>query len=249
MQFSRLVISLAIAIFLDFGLPAAQSQNEAPAVRQENSAIQIGRLKAVDQPMAPYPLEAVRRGIEGKVELSIVVDANGKVTEAKALSGPEELFPAALASVKMWHYEIPASAPITMTVEIGYGVPKECPGPISDMGEVEGNGRLFDKNGKLVAVVDDSDYPNPPYPVEERMAGVAGKIVLSVTLKRDGHVKELHVVKSLSPGLDKAAIDMVRPWKFKGCQNQPLCSDGNFKAHLKDLRVQFVFRAMCHPRF
>jgi hypothetical protein len=94
--------------------------------------------------------------------LSIVVEANGKVTQAKALSGPEELFPAALASVKMWHYEIPASAPITMTVEIGYGVPKECPGPISDMGEVEGNGRLFDKNGKLVAVVDDSDYPIRP---------------------------------------------------------------------------------------
>jgi TonB family protein len=249
MHFSRLAISLAIAIFLDFGLPAAQSQNEAPAATQENSATQTARLKAIDQPMAPYPLEAVRRGIEGKVELSIVVDANGKVTEAKALSGPEELFPAALASVKMWHYEIPASAPITMTVEIGYGVPKECPGPISDMGEVEGNGRLFDKNGKLVAVVDDSDYPNPPYPVEERMAGFAGKMVLSVTLKRDGHVKEIHVVKSLSPGLDKAAIDMVRPWKFKGCQNQPLCSDGNFKAHLKDLRVQFVFRAMCHPRF
>jgi TonB family protein len=200
-------------------------------------------------PWHRYPLEAVRRGIEGKVELSIVVEANGKVTQAKALSGPEELFPAALASVKMWHYEIPASAPITMTVEIGYGVPKECPGPISDMGEVEGNGRLFDKNGKLVAVVDDSDYPNPPYPVEERMVGVAGKMVLSVTLKRDGHVKEIHVVKSLSPGLGKAAIDMVRPWKFKGCQNEPLCSDGNFKAHLKDLRVQFVFRAMCHPRF
>jgi TonB family protein len=157
MQFSRLVISLAIAIFFDFGLPAAQSQNEAPATTQEDSTTQTARLKAIDQPMAPYPLEAVRRGIEGKVELSIVVDANGKVTQAKALSGPEELFPAALASVKMWHYEIPASAPITMTVEIGYGVPKECPCPISDMGEVEGNGRLFDKNGKLVAVVDDSD--------------------------------------------------------------------------------------------
>jgi TonB family protein len=112
---------------------------------------------------------------------------------------------------------------------------------------VEGSGRLLDKDGKLIAVVDDDDYPLPPYPAEERMAGVAGKMVLSVTLKRDGHVKEIHVVKSLSPGLDKAAIDMVRPWKFKGCQNQPLCSDGNFKAHLKDLQVQFVFRAIVPP--
>jgi hypothetical protein len=74
-------------------------------------------------------------------------------------------------------------------------------------------------------------------------------MVLSVTLKRDGRVKEIHAVTSLSPGLDKAAIDMVRSWKFKVCQDEPSCNGGNFKAHLKDLRVQFVFRAMCHPRF
>jgi TonB family protein len=140
MKFSHLVISLAISIFLDFGLPAAQSQNEAQAPAQENSATQTAHLKAIDQPMAPYPLEAVRRGIEGKVTMSIVVDANGKVSQAKALSGPKELFPAALASVKMWQYEPPASAPVVTTVEIGYGVPKECPGPISDMGGVEGSG-------------------------------------------------------------------------------------------------------------
>jgi hypothetical protein len=65
----------------------------------------------------------------------------------------------------------------------------------------------------------------------------------------DGHVKEIHPVTSLSPGLDKAAIDTVRSWKFKGCQDEPLCNDGNFKTHLKDLRVQSVFRAMCHPRY
>jgi TonB family protein len=90
--------------------------------------------------VAPYRLEAVRRGIEGKVKLSIVVDTNGKVAQAKALSGPEELFPAALASVKMWQYETPASAPITMTVEIGYGFPKECPGPVSDIEECKEKG-------------------------------------------------------------------------------------------------------------
>ena len=76
-----------------------------------------------------------------------------------------------------------------------------------------------------------------------------GMMVLSVTLKRDGHVKEIHPVTSLSPGLDKAAIDTVRSWKFKGCQDEPLCNDGNFKTHLKDLRVQSVFGATCHPRY
>ena len=181
--------------------------------------------------------------------MSIVVDANGKVSQAKALSGPKELFPAALASVKMWRYEPPASAPASTTVEIGYGVPKECPGPKSDMGGVEGNGRLVDRDGKLIAVIDNDEYPLPSYPIEERMAGVVGKMVLSVTLKRDGYVKEIHVVKSLSPGLDKAAVDLVRGWKFKGCQDEPLCSNRDSSAPWKDLRLQFVFSALCHPQF
>ena len=114
-------------------------------------------------------------------------------------------------------------------------------GPTSDLGSVEGGGRLFDQNGKLAAVVYNDDYPLPPYPVEERIAGVAGKMVLSVTLKRDGRVKEIHAVTSLSPGLDKA-IDTVRSWKFKGCQDEPLCTDGNFRTHLK------LAGPVCFPR-
>jgi TonB family protein len=112
MKFSRPVISLGIFIFHTFGLVAAQSQNEAQAPTHENSATQTAPLKAIDKPMAPFPEEVVRRGIEGKVTLSIVVDAKGKVSQAKASGGPEELFPAALASVKMWQFEPPASAPV-----------------------------------------------------------------------------------------------------------------------------------------
>lgn len=247
MKFSPLPVSPAILLFLTFGLPAAQAQNQAQALAQESSATQTALLKAIDKPMAPFPEEVVRRGIEGKVKLSIVVDAKGKVSQERALSGPEELFPAALASVKMWRFEPPASAPVTTTVEIGYGVPKECPGPKSDAGGVEGSGRLVDKNGKLIAVVDNDEYHLPPYPEEERMAGVTGKMVLSVTLKRDGQVEKIHVVKSLSPGLDKAAIDLVRGWRFKNCQDEPLCGDRNSNVSRKDLRLQFIFSALCNP--
>jgi TonB family protein len=243
----RLVISLAISIFLTFGLHAVQLQNEAQVSAQANRTTQAAPLQAIEKPMAPFPEDVIRRGVEGKVKLSIVVDARGKVSQAKALSGPEALFPAALASVKMWQYEPPASAPVTLTVEIGFGIPKECPGPKSDAGGVEGSGRLVDKNGKLIAVVDNDEYRLPSYPVEERTAGAAGKMVLSVILKRDGYVEEIHVVKSLSPGLDKGAIDLVRGWKFKGCQDEPLCDDRNSNGPWKDLRLQFIFRALCNP--
>jgi len=221
-------------------LPASQTQNKTTT--QENANIQAAPPKAINTPNPPYPEEARKKGIEGKVTLLIVIDAKGKVSQAKALSGPKELIPTALTSVRTWEFESSTRAPITQTVEIEFGFPKECPGPISEMGEVMGNGRLLDKNGSLVAVVDDEYFHNPPYPETERKAGVAGNMILSITLGPDGQVKEIHAAKSLSPKLDRAAIDSVRSWRFKQVE-------GNAEDSLEDLRLQFIFRATCKPRF
>lgn len=102
-----------------------------------------------------------------------------------------------------------------------------------------GSGGLRDENGKLVAVVEGDDYPWPTYPEAERKAGITGKMVLSVTLDSAGRVKQIRVIKSLSPTLDKLAADSVRPLKFKRVEGNPTPS-------LDDLRIQFVFRADCH---
>jgi TonB family protein len=241
MKFSRLIIPLAISLFLTFGLPAARPQNEPHATKQETLVNQVVPLKDLHIPLAPSPGTPV----QGKVTLRIVVDANGYVSQARALSGPEELVPAALAYVKTWQYEPPASAPVTKIVEISYGS-RDCPGASSERGEMTWSWYLRDKDGKMIAVIDDVNPPQPLYPDEERKAGVAGKMVLSLTLNPDGHVKEIHVVNSLSPRLDKTMVDMVRPLKFKRCVSEPLCSDGNSSASLEDLRLEFVFRATCN---
>jgi TonB family protein len=247
MRFCRPCFFFAVALLATGSRPAVRAQSDTSPPKQ-NTDQQADRPKQIYAPSAPFPNEALREKIkEGKIRLSIVVDSEGRVSDAEPLTGPPELFRAAIEYVKQWQYEPPIHAPVTITVGMVWGFPKDCPGPISDAGGVEGSGRLVDKNGKLIAVVDNDEYHLPPYPVEERMAGVAGKMVLSVTLKRDGHVKEIHVVKALSPGLDKAAINWVRPWKFKGCKDEPLCGDRNSKAPWKDLQLQFVFRALCNP--
>lgn len=151
---------------------------------------------------------------EGKVTLSITVDAYGNVSQAIALSGPEELVAAALACAKSWKYEPPVSAPLTKTVSISYGS-RDCSGTESERGETESRWVLMDESGKVAAVIDGQEPPAPPYPVEERKAGAAGKMVLSVRLNEDGSVEETHVVQTVSPGLDQAAMDRLRPLKFR----------------------------------
>jgi TonB family protein len=101
-----------------------------------------------------------------------------------------------------------------------------------------GGGSLLDKNGRLAAVVDDAYVHLPPYPETERKAGVAGSMILSISLGPDGYVKEIHAAKSLSPTLDEAAIDAVRSWRFKKVE-------GNPENSLEDLRLRFDFRATC----
>jgi TonB family protein len=176
------------------------------------------------------------------VTLSIIVDERGIVSEAKVLSGPTELQSTALESVRMWQYEPPPSGPVTKTVEISYGFLKECPGPVSDHGDVEWSWGLRDPNGKVVAVADDDDAPPPRYLEEERKSGISGKLVLSISLYSDGRVKEIRVVRSLSPALDKRTIDAVRMMKFRRLEAASA-------EPLENLRLQFTFRATCTPRF
>jgi protein TonB len=55
----------------------------------------------------PYPPLAQRQGVEGTVELSVLVDETGKVADAKVVSGPPQrvgLTEAAIETVKRWKF-------------------------------------------------------------------------------------------------------------------------------------------------
>jgi TonB family protein len=51
-----------------------------------------------------YPRRAIENRVEGDVLLELVVDDRGEVSDARVLSGPDELRRAALESVLQWHY-------------------------------------------------------------------------------------------------------------------------------------------------
>jgi TonB family protein len=77
---------------------------------------------------------------------------------------------------------------------------------------------------------------------EVRKSGIAGKLVLLISLESGGRIKDIGVIQSLSPALDKATMDTVRAIRFRRLETDS-------KDSLDDLRLQFTFRAMCEPRF
>lgn len=53
----------------------------------------------------------------------------------------------------------------------------------------------------------------PDYPDFARRAGIQGQVVLKVVIGKDGRVKDINIVKSVS-ALDQAAIKAVKNWIF-----------------------------------
>jgi TonB family protein len=225
---------------------ASPNQREAWAQSQIQPQVVVGNSnpqpKILKSPVGHFPDEALKKNIEGKVVLTVVVNEKGRVTEAKVLSGPPEFYQVAIDSVKQWEFEPPAHPPMETKVEIEFGYEKECPGPISDAGGVGSGGWLRSKKGTVISEDFDAHQPSPPYFEEDRKAGIAGVMILSIAVTPDGRVKDVHVVKSLSPRLDEAAMDTVRRWRFKLIKGGP-------DALPDDFELPIIYRATCKPRF
>jgi TonB family protein len=231
MKLCRALQSLGLAFFVfGFTLPA-HAQIEPSPQNPDNSGKPAAKLKLLKSPTAPFPEEALKKNIEGKVELSLVVDAEGHVSAAKVLAGPPELYQAALDSVKQWQFEPPSQAPAETKAIVAYGHPKPCPGPVSDMGSMSSANGLTNAKGISVNIINDSDWL-PPYFVQDRKAGVAGEMELSVTINAKGKVTKIQVTKSLSPHLDKGAMKTVRKLRFKLRDGSPGTLPDTFPLHI-----------------
>jgi hypothetical protein len=125
MNFSTRLSLLAIPVCLLCGLAPAQTANQARAAKQEDFAQALPKAFTCSSPTD-----------FGDVSLRIVIDTTGDVSEVKALSGPEQLIPAAEACAKKWKYENPPAARVTKTVVLRYES-RDCPAAESQRGELE----------------------------------------------------------------------------------------------------------------
>ena len=74
-----------------------------------------------------YPQAAREKHIEGAVVLEVHIDAEGHVSDAKVVSGPEELRSAALEAILQWHYSPQAmTLPATTQVTMDFKLPQDA---------------------------------------------------------------------------------------------------------------------------
>ena len=61
--------------------------------------------RIIDQMPPRYPLEARRARVQGRVELDVVIDDEGRVTDLSVITGHPLLAPAAAQAVGQWRYD------------------------------------------------------------------------------------------------------------------------------------------------
>jgi TonB family protein len=96
----------------------------APQSDSAGVTVNLGGGAVLHRTLVAYPEAARAKGIQGDVTVEVKLDGTGNVSDARVLSGPDELHKAALESVLQWHFTR-ESAGMTRQVTIGFHAASE----------------------------------------------------------------------------------------------------------------------------
>src|SRR5882762_352904 len=181
-----------------------------------------------------YSEEAMLKDVKGTVVLCVTVDKSGRVSDAKILRGPAELFQSSIDGAKQWEFEPPIKAPVLTEIEMTYSFTKPCPsGKKFDKTEVTYWISRKSEQRDAVKIAEGTYQPVPRYPSGTWLGGLQGPLDLSIVVNTKGIVTDARVIKSLDPDLEQAALNTVRNWRFKVSHDgKPANFQVNFNYHV-----------------
>jgi TonB family protein len=160
------------------GSPQVEVQQRA-VVDQPGISVQPGGTLLHRTPVR-YPAEAVKNRIEGVVVVSLSLNADGTVSDARILSGPDELRRTVLESVLQWHYLREASGVVQATIE--FRLPEAPPSPPPASARAIAPVRA--PTPQSLPVIESIDVSSLPEPLQgmmkSRLSSFEGQPIISV---------------------------------------------------------------------
>ncbi|HEY6390348.1 MAG TPA: TonB family protein, partial [Bryobacteraceae bacterium] len=125
---AALVLSAWLGV-RSFPLQAAP-QEKSGKIDAPGVAVQPSPVAVVHRTPVAYPKEALAKRIQGTVVVEVSLTATGTVSDARVLSGPEELRKAALQSVLQWHFSADSQLSAKTQVTVDFHLPEPEPASI-----------------------------------------------------------------------------------------------------------------------
>ena len=153
-----------------------------------------------------YTEDAKRRQVQGNVELSVIVRADGSVGDTKvAKSLDPDLDQQAIKAVKQWQFKPATKAGtavnVAVTIELTFSLRE--------------NGPIFKPGDEGVTMPVAIKSVNPEYDDGARQEGIQGTVQLEAVVEPSGKLTGIHVVKSLDDRLDRRAVAALGQWEFR----------------------------------
>lgn len=95
------ILNRALPVVIVLGLAASLALAEDQVIRVGGNVQQANLISTVTP---VYPPEAKQDRVQGKVQLQIIIDKEGRVAEVSVLQGPDILVQAAVEAVRQWVY-------------------------------------------------------------------------------------------------------------------------------------------------
>lgn len=189
-------------------------------------------LRITHAPKPEYPARAMAEGLgAGEVRILLEVDEEGRLVDRLVVAHSHEVFAAALErKLEEWRFEPGRreGRPVRTIVTIDFGfrigtegmVFVDRKGPPSNLaraGQPVGNRFAFEvcPAGELDRPLRSLERAAPAYPKALKEGGVGGKVLVEFHIDQTGAARLPHVVGTVHPVLDAAAVDAVKRWRFE----------------------------------
>ena len=152
---SAAALALAASVAVrSFPLEAQGRDLQTHASTGEPIQIVKGGEHLLHASLSDYPRRAIEQQIEGDVLLELVTDERGEVSDARVLSGPDELRRAALESALQWHYSPNARSSTSVQATLRFRLPADNAEPDKTVHTVRLKMEEDHKKSELAAALD-----------------------------------------------------------------------------------------------
>lgn len=196
-------------------------QKNYPGGAVEQMPSYLGGMGALMQYLSnniKYPKEAEKKGIQGRVICTFVVEKDGSITNVKVSKSVEPSLDAeavrVLSAMPRWipgkQADKPVSTKYTLPITFrlqGDSVPKTK--PAKKKKENEGVTEMASFPGGKVALLKYLKN-NLKYPPAAKYYRKQGRVACTFTVVEDGSITNIKVAQSIDPALDKEAVRVIK---------------------------------------